>query len=632
MLDLTELPTAEPVLETLASVEEFEKTPLREQFPYTDSYGLITGSARRFGDDPALEFLLQGLTDEPTQTVSFAQLADNITRTANLLHQLGIGDADAVSIILPILPQTHYAIWGAQAAGISNPINPMLEAEHIGEIIAAANAKVVICLGPSPHTDIWSKVCDAVRDSDQVTTLLAVNVPGLCFDPGDDLAKSSAAPLSVLVQDFDSGIATMPADKLSSERQFQPQQLAAYFHTGGTTGRPKLAQLTHGNMAFLGQLMQVYTAHMERHTVLCGLPLFHIYGCIIQGVAAFSVGYRVVLMTPSGFRSPQAMKNFWHHIERFQVKNFSAVPTVLMALADIPVGDADITCLTNINSGAAPLSHPFELSFEKKHDVAVGNGYGMTETTALISRAPLEQPPGSVGMRIPYSEIRIVHLDGLEVTQDCPLGESGVILVRGPQVFQGYKSEADNALAWVEDGWFNTGDLGYTDADGYLYISGRAKDLIIRGGHNIDPGLIEEPLNAHPDVVVSTAIGLPDSYTGELPMAYVVKTVGSNISEDELIAHCRSAMSERAAVPKRIEFIEAMPLTAVGKIFRPTLRQRITETVIKELLLEHHIDAQVSSELEKQRGLVLNISGCESDKVSSLKQLVEGFTFTIEIS
>ena len=363
---------------------------------------MIKDSSDRFTDRAALEFLLQGLPDEPAQTVSFAELGAQVTRTANLLNQLGVNTDDAVSIILPILPQTHFAIWGAQAAGISNPINPMLKAEHIAEIITAANAKIVICLAQSEHSDINEKVRAAVSECAGVTTLLEVNIPGLCKPEPAPLAKGNFDIL-----DFDSSIAKMDGTLLTSGRKFSGDQKAAYFHTGGTTGRPKLAQLTHSNMAFLGQLMQVYTAHMERHTVLCGLPLFHIYGCIIQGVAAFAVGYRIVLMTPGGFRSPVAMKNFWNHVERFQVKQFSAVPTVLMALADIPVGDADISCLTNINSGAAPLSLPFELSFEKNFGVEVGNGYGMTETTALISRAPLIQPPGSVGMRAPYSEITL---------------------------------------------------------------------------------------------------------------------------------------------------------------------------------------------------------------------------------
>ncbi len=627
MIDLSKIPFPEPIMDTISNVKEFEKTPLAEQFPYTDSYTLLSECARRFGDTTALEFLLQGLPDEPSQTVSYAQLGQQITRTANLLNKLGVGEKDSVSIILPILPQTHFAIWGSQAAGISNPINPMLEAEHIGEIIDAAASKVLICLGHSAHSDIREKALEAASNCKTVTTILEVNVPGLC-DPN----AAGDNPGTAQILDYDNAIAEMQGDSLDSNRQFSGEQIAAYFHTGGTTGRPKLAQLTHGNMAFLGQLMQVYTAHMEHHTILCGLPLFHIYGCIIQGVAAFAVGYRIILMTPAGFRSPAAMGNFWKLIERFKVKQFSTVPTVLMALADIPVGDADISSLTNINSGAAPLSQPFKLGFEKNHDVAVANGYGMTETTSLISRAPENQPPGSVGMRIPYSQIRIVHLDGTTVTHNCALEESGVVMVKGPQIFAGYKSDSDNAQAWIEDGWFNTGDIGYLDDNDFLYLSGRAKDLIIRSGHNIDPDLIEQPLNAHPDVVTSIAIGLPDPYAGELPMAYVVRAPGSDVSAEQLIAHCRAEMSERAAVPKRIEFVDAMPLTAVGKVYRPTLRQSISEQVVREALQAAGIGATVEGELEKKRGLLIRISVDDKSKIEAVKELVQGYTFISEVS
>ena len=627
MFDTSNLPTPEPIMETIDRVKEFEKIPLAEQFPFTNSYELVMHAAQRFGNDTALEFLLQGLADEETQKTSFTELGNKITQTANLLNDLGVGEDDAVSIILPILPQAHFSILGAQAAGIANPINPMLEADHIGEILSAADAKVVICLGQSEHTDIWQKVSEAAEEAGCVKTLLTVNVPGLCTSEPHSIENSG-----IEVLDFDSSIAAQNNNALASGRSFSSDQIAAYFHTGGTTGRPKLAQLSHGNMAFLGQIMQIYTAHQERHTILCGLPLFHIYGCIIQGVAAFSVGFKIILMTPSGFRSPQAMMNFWNYIDRFQIKGFSAVPTVLMALADIPVGDANIDCLTNINSGAAPLSHPFELSFEDKYAVNVGNGYGMTETTALISRAPLIQPPGSVGMRIPYSEIRIVHLEDAEVIKDCELGESGSIMVKGPQLFKGYKIESDNKNAWIEDGWFNTGDLGYMDGDGFLYLSGRAKDLIIRSGHNIDPELIEEPLNAHPEISVSIAIGLPDSYAGELPMAYVVKTPGSEISAETLIEYCAEQISERAAVPKRIEFIDTMPLTAVGKIFRPSLRLMITEDVAREVLTKSNIEASVTSELEKKRGLVVNITTADKANISATKQLFKNYIFTTDIN
>jgi fatty-acyl-CoA synthase len=627
VIDLSKRPLEEPLMEDIASVEVFEKTPLYEQFPQSNSYELILNSAAQFGDQTAIEFLLTGVRNEETQKMSFSELAEKITQTGNLLNSLGLRSEDSVSIVLPILPQSHPAIWGSQAAAISNPINPMLEAEHIAEIIEAAESKVIICLAESQHSDIWQKMLQILPRLENVHTILAVHQNGLTEPFAGELTIGN-----VKVVDFDTAIAAQPADRLLSGRRFSSEQIAAYFHTGGTTGKPKLAKLTHGNMAFIGQLMQVYTAHLPQHTVLCGLPLFHIYGVIIQGISAFCIGIKVVLLTPSGFRSPEAMKNFWHHVDRFKVRAFSTVPTVLTALAQIPVGDADTSSLKNINSGAAPLSATLEKNFEKKHNLDISNGYGMTETTALISRAPDYQPEGSVGFRLPYSQIRIVHLLENAVTRDCDLGESGVVIVRGPQVFAGYKAASDNAIAWVEGGWFNTGDMGYLDAEGFLYLSGRAKDLIIRGGHNIDPALIEAALDAHEKIAASVAVGQPDAYAGEVPMAFVVLQKDAECTEDELRTYCEQHISERAAIPRRIEFVDALPLTAVGKIFKPALRQKISEMVVKETLDEKNIAAQISSRIDKRLGMVITVVLANKSQQDDVQAALGVFTLTLEIS
>jgi fatty-acyl-CoA synthase len=616
---------AGPLLDTMESIEAFETTPCHARFPHTNSYALLMESAARFSDDAALEFLLTGKRDEPTQTLSFRELARRITQTANLLHSLGIRAADTVSILLPVLPQSHPVIWGCQAAGIANPINPMLEAEHIAEIIEAAGSKLIVCLAPSPHSDLWTKLSGILHRLANVHTVVFVQLAH--FTTSDPDIQSA---LGVPVIDYDSAIELQPHDRLISGRKFAATDIAACFHTGGTTGRPKLAQLTHGNLAFLGQLMQVYTAHLPRHTILCGLPLFHIYGVIIQGIAAFSIGCRVVLLTPSGFRSQEGMKNFWHHIERFQVRGFSTVPTVLMALTQIPVGTADISCLQTINSGAAPLSPAFEHNFEKQFNVAVSNGYGMTETTSLISRAPTWQPPGSVGRRLPYSRIRIVHLRDDSVLRECRTGESGVILVKGPQVFLGYKDVQDNRHAWIEKEWFNTGDIGYLDADGFLFLSGRAKDLIIRGGHNIDPALLEDVLCRHPAVLSAVAVGMPDAYAGELPMAFVVLAPCSAATHEELLHWCEQHISERAAVPKRIEIIPAMPLTVVGKIYRPALRQHITQLLVRETLAEGGVSATVTCRQDHQRGLTVEVRTPDLASQDQARTLLAPFALHFE--
>ncbi|MDX1491813.1 MAG: acyl-CoA synthetase [Pseudohongiellaceae bacterium] len=627
MIDLSKRPLDNPLLENVASVEVFERAPLYEQFPCSNSYELLQQSAKEFGDDTAIEFLFSGQKDAPTQSISFRELAQKITQTGNLLHSLGLSMEDSVSIMLPILPQSHPAIWGSQSAAISNPINPMLEPEHIAEIISAAESKVIICLAPSEHSDIWQKVQQVLPKLDKVHTILAVHLTGLtqAFE-----GESSIGNVRVL--DFDTSIADQESSRLLSGRRFSSEQVAAYFHTGGTTGRPKIAKLTHGNMAFIGQLMQVYTAHIPRHTVLCGLPLFHIYGVIIQGISAFAIGVKVVLLTPSGFRNPEAMKNFWNHVERFKVRAFSTVPTVLTALSQIPVGDADTSSLQTINSGAAPLSPTLEHSFEKKHNVEISNGYGMTETTALISRAPQYQPEGSVGFRLPYSQIRIVHLADNIVTRECDTGESGVVTVRGPQVFAGYKEASDNANAWVEGGWFNTGDMGFLDEDGFLHLSGRAKDLIIRGGHNIDPAIIEDTLDSHEKVASAVAVGQPDSYAGELPMAFVVLKPGVECTVEELRAYCEEHIAERAAIPRRIEFVDAMPLTSVGKIFKPKLRQKISEMTMSEALAEKSIKAKVSSRIDKRHGMVVIVELEDKSQLDEAKTTLGAYAIALEIS
>jgi len=255
VIDYSKTPAKEPLLETIESVEAFEKKPLLSQFPHTDSYSLFQQSAKRFGDEPAIEFLLTGKRDETPETISFKQLAQRITQTANLLHSIGVTTDDSVSILLPIMPQSHPAIWGAQAAGIANPINPMLEAEHIAEIIEAADSKVVICLGASPHTDLWTKLTQILHLLPKVHTVLAVTHPYFT-----DSEPSIPNNPNIKVLNFDASIAQQDSEQLVSKRVFSADQVAAYFHTGGTTGRPKIAQLTHGNMAFLGQLMQIYTS------------------------------------------------------------------------------------------------------------------------------------------------------------------------------------------------------------------------------------------------------------------------------------------------------------------------------------------------------------------------------------
>lgn len=618
---------SEALLDTLEDIKKFEQTPLSERFPLQNTLEVIENNASRYGDDPALEFLLTGKRDEKPLTISFNELANKTRQTANLLTSLGLKEDEALSIMLPTLPQSHPLILGAQCAAIANPVNPLLDSEHLAEIMTAANARIIACLAPSPHSDLWQKMLSVLPKLPNIQAVLMVHVPGLTDpDAANDL------PEHIKALDYNQAISQQPAKQLISQRQIHADTLAAFFHTGGTTGRPKIAQLTHGNMAFLGQLAESLNHHLKRQTVLCGLPLFHIFGVIILGIGAFSAGNRVVLLTPSGFRNPEVIKNFWHHVARFKAGTVSLVPTVLSALTQIPVGDEDISSLQRLSSGAAPLSPSLAKRVADDIGVAVTNGYGMTETTSLISRAPDKQPPGSSGLRLPYSQIRIAHIEGNRVTHDCGLGESGVVLVKGPQVFAGYREKVDNEGAWIDGDWFNTGDLGYLEASGYLFLTGRAKDLIIRGGHNIDPETIEEPLNRHPALLSSVAIGMPDPYAGELPMAFVVLKPGASATADELLAYAQEEIHERAAIPKRVVFLDEIPTTAVGKIFRPAMRQQITATVVQEALQAAGINAKVSARVDSKLGMTVTVQLNDKTQQQLAESALESYPCHFRIS
>jgi fatty-acyl-CoA synthase len=202
-----------------------------------------------------------------------------------------------------------------------------------------------------------------------------------------------------------------------------------------------------------------------------------------------------------------------------------------------------------------------------------------------------ERRTGSVGLRLPYTEIRIADVapDGA-IRGDCPTGEIGHVLMRGPQVTPGYLDPRHDRGAVLADGWLDSGDLGRLDPQGYVWLTGRSKDLIIRGGHNIDPVIIEEALNRHPAVETAAAVGLPDSYAGELPMVFVQLRPGAAVTAEELREFCRREIPERAAVPVQVALIPVMPLTGVGKIYKPALRreaaQRALEAAIAPLRAE----------------------------------------------
>ncbi len=562
-----------PIFRSMADVRAFEAVaPFSQRVAANSTYEALQLGAALDLAAPAIHFLPNASPDEPPLTLTHAQFMARVTQAANLFHSLGVGRGSVVSLLLPLLPQAFVALFGAQAVGVANPVNPMLSAAQLADILRAAGTRVLVTLGPTEGSDIWDKVT-AIRQ--QVPSLKSVLVVGARAQP--DLA----------VDDFDAWLDEQPATHLISGRMPQAAEAAGYFHTGGTTGTPKLVRHTHANQVSQAWALRLLGLAAPGKGILFGLPLFHVGGALTQGLAPLANGGHVVVLSAAGWRDPRAVRNVWALVQRYRPELFGAVPTVLAAALQVPVGEHDVSSLKRASGGGSAIPVAVIQAYEQQMHLPVLEVYGMTETSSVHTMAYPDMPrqPGSVGKPLPYAGTRVVKLDAEgRLLGDCAPNEIGVVAMAGPGVFSGYLSDAHNRGAFVEPGWVNSGDLGRLDEHGELWITGRAKDLIIRGGHNIDPAPLEELLYRHSAVALAALVGQPDPYAGELPVAYVQLKPGATTAASELIHYLRERTPERAAVPVALHFVDPMPLTAVGKIFKPALRIDAARRVADQLL------------------------------------------------
>jgi fatty-acyl-CoA synthase len=561
-----------PVFATAADMTAFEAVPYPERIAAASTFDAIKLGAAHDPDAPALQFLPNASPDDAPIVITHRQFVARVTQAANMFHALGVGAGDVVSLLLPLLPQSFFALFGAEAAGIANPVNPLLEPHQIAEILQAAGTKVLVALGPTEGSDIWNKVVKLRGQLKHLKAIVQVNGPG-------DEANA--------VYSFDALIDRQPADRLVTGRQIAAGDVAAYFHTGGTTGTPKLVRHTHANQVYQAWVCNLMLRSSPGKNLLFGMPLFHVGGALTQTLATLTSGCGLVVLSPAGWRNPAALKNIWRLVERYRPETVSSVPTVLAAALAVPVGDADISSMRYMAGGGSAIPVAVGEALHKRFNIPVLEVYGMTETASVHTIAYLDRPLrlGSVGHPVPYSRIRVVKLDADgRYQRDCGNNEIGVVAMAGPGVFGGYLNDAHNEGAFVEPGWVNSGDLGRLDQDGYLWITGRAKDTVIRGGHNIDPAPIEEVFFGHPAVGLAALVGQPDAYAGELPVAYVQLKPGATVAPGELEDWVRERTPERAAVPAQIILIDPMPLTAVGKVFKPQLRWHAAQRVFTQSL------------------------------------------------
>jgi len=575
----------------LADFTAIERVPLDERIPFRSVYEMFRARAAELGDHPAVIWLPNGRSTDTGQTISYAELFANITRAANLFHAHGVGPDDAVSLLLPNSPEVYYAMWGASAAGIANPINPLLAPAQIADILAAAGSRFLVVGGPDMAYDVFDKAV-AVREI--YSDLDTIFVLG---DAADDMC------------DFVAGMAAQPADRLVSGRDIHPDDPSVYFHTGGTTGAPKLAQQTQRNQLFMAWTCTFALGIIPQDIIFTGLPLFHVNAAIATGLGGFFGGGTSLLCGQIGFRDKGMVADFWTIVRRWRATLFSGVPTIYAALLDNLSPDMDVSSLRFGMCGAAPMPVSLFRDFEERTGVRILELYGMTEGCAVSTANPRdgERRIGSIGLRLPYQNVRVAVLgDNGEYVRDAEVDEVGALLLGGPNLFPGYKQERFNTNIWPLPGWFNSGDLGRRDAQGYHWLAGRAKDLIIRSGHNIDPAAIEEALHRHPAVELAAAIGKPDAYAGEVPIAYVVLAAGAAANSDDLRAFARDNVHERPAAPVEVVIIERMPVTAVGKIFKPALRLDAVRRAFSAAVADF-AGVKIETRVDDRRGIIAEV-------------------------
>jgi fatty-acyl-CoA synthase len=608
-------------LRNIRDVEELERLPLEARLLSFDVNDWIRHGLDLRPGKVAIRYVENGDPDGPVHELTYAALKRRATAAANLFHSLGVGPDDAVLYLMPTVPQLYTVMLGSLAAGISCCTNWMLEPAHWVELIRASRAKVVVALGPTPGYEIWEKLQAVRAELPADVHVLSVQGPGGVPLPDSDLDR--------LAVDH-------PADRLVFTRKAQPDDIAAYVHSGGTTGSPKLVKLTHRGFSYKFWANTLVMAHTADDVIFSDYPMFHIAGFFGRGIMAIADGMQIVIPSPNGARDKRFIENYWKFVETFRISILSGVPTTLATLCKAPPKGEDLTSLRPYAvTGSTAFPAEVARQLQAICGVTMFGSYGATEYTQNVAQPPRDGDPryGSAGIRLPYTQIRIVELDDAgRITRECATDEIGLVVVKGPSITPGYVDETYNAGVILPNGWFNSGDLGRIDPDGYLWLTGRAKDVIIRGGHNIDPLVIEETLLKHREVVLAAAVAKPDSYAGELPVAYVQLVPGAKATAQELQDFAQANTPERAATPKEVILVEKMPLTDIGKPAKVQLRldaaRRAFTTALADVAGGGRVSVDMAADAKAGNRAVITVApGADTTRAQVEERIREAMKF-----
>lgn len=596
-----------PPVRSLSDVQAIETQPYERFMPWRNLFEALRASADSFSDRPAIS-LLEDERYRPSVEWTYAQLLDRVAQAGNAFRALAGGQTPRVAMLLPAVPEAYATLWGAASVGVICPINYLLRTEHIAELLQAAECNIVVAFGANGQLDICDKVAAICASCPVVREIVWVG-------PVPDGASG--------VQ-FDALVAQQ-STALSDPRA--GDEIAALFHTGGTTGSPKLAQHTHRNQLHSAAGAACHYALTDADCIINAMPLFHVAGTIVFGLSTVLAGGHIVLPTTLSLRNKGFVTNFWSVVAGVGATLLTATPTGIATLLSAPRDSSQTKTVRALLTGGAPLPPELALEFERDTGIPVRNTFGMTECSGVVSIEPVLAPRDKVtcGIRIPFTDVQIVSAAGEVIGDDG----SGIMRLRGPNVSPGYTDPSRNAGTFDGD-WLSSGDLARIH-DGRIEVTGRSKDVIIRNAHNIDPQQIEDALLRHPGVQMAAAVGQPDEYAGELPVAFVVAKPGVVLDSKDLLDFSSKHIAERPAQPKRIDVIEALPQTAVGKVYKPALRCIALQRSLQERLVASGLDAEVSVlARDESHGLCVDFVPrvpLSSSTAERLKSLMRNFSY-----
>ncbi|HUT55867.1 MAG TPA: long-chain-fatty-acid--CoA ligase [bacterium] len=478
------------------------------------------------------------------EEIKYSRLLDTARRVSSSLMLRGLEKDDKVCIWAMNRPEFIYMMLGCAFSGtVLTPINTQFKADEAQYILQNSQAKVLVTQ-PS-FAEMVEKIRPSCPDLKEVIML--------------DEAPGDTVPFNDLYE-----------PKKIVDREIGEEDIAGIIYTSGTTGYPKGVLLTHHNYHFNAWEIVDAAQMTEADRFLCILPLFHVNGQLVTVYSPLFAGGSMILL--KGF-SP---KDFLPKLERYQATAFSGVPTVYAILNNLPdAGQYDLSKLRFCICGAAPMPVEVFETFERKYKAFILEGYGLSEGTCASSINPLDAPRkiGSIGLPFKGQELKIFD----DKDQEVPRGEVGEIVVRGENVMQGYYRNPEATAATLKGAWLHTGDLGHQDQDGYFFIVGRKKEMIIRGGENIYPKEIEEVLYKHPAVLDAAVVGLPDKIWGEEVAAFIVPKQGQEIKDTDVIEYCKGRLANYKC-PRMVFTWAELPKTATGKI----QKNRIVEKYLKQ--------------------------------------------------